>query len=167
MKTLNIAASVTADKPSRISTDTADAPTDMRVKSTKDKLQAFIEEETKVVRGRFRCFDNPGSSVRIQVRKYKGVPMFDKTMIDEGTYDVPLYVARHLNGVDATATHINGQVNTCSYPIHGFKSVGDNLPAGQEVMGPDGVTIVPKDHIAKRVRRYGFESLEYSVGNNI
>lgn len=163
MKNLNIAGSVTAEKPSKIITDGVGAPEDMRMKSNKDKLQSFIEEETKTVKGRFRCFDNPGSSVRIQVRKYKGVPMFDKTMIDEGTYEVPLYVARHLNGIDATATHINGKVNTCSYPIHGFKAAGDQLPASYETMGPDGVTLAPIDNIVKRVRRYGFESLEFSV----
>jgi hypothetical protein len=42
-------------------------------KSNHDKLARFIEEETKVVKGRFRCFENPGSSVRIQIRKYKGI----------------------------------------------------------------------------------------------
>jgi hypothetical protein len=163
MKTLNIAASVTSDKPSKITTDISDAPKENRTISNNERLQRFIEEETKTVKGRFRCFDNPGSSVRIQVRKYKGVPMFDKTMIDEGTYEIPLYVARHLNGIDATATHINGKINSCSYPIHGFKSVGDQLPASQEVMGPDGLTLAPRDNIVKRVRRYGFESLEFSV----
>lgn len=167
MKNLNIAASVTSEKQPKIITEVSDSPKDERKLSNSDKLQKFIEEETKMVKGRFRCFDNPGSAVRIQVRKYKGVPMFDKTMIDEGTYEVPLYVARHLNGVDATATHINGQVNTCSYPIHGFKSVDGNLAPSQEVMGPDGVMLAPKEHIAKRVRRYGFESLEYSVGSHI
>ena len=163
MKNLNIAASVTTEKPIKIIADGVGAPDDARLKSNKDKLQSFIEEETKMVKGRFRCFDNPGSSVRIQVRKYKGVQMFDKTMIDEGTYEIPLYVARHLNGIDATATHINGKVNTCSYPIHGFKSVGDNLPASYEVAGPDGPKLAPVDNIVKRVRRYGFESLEFSV----
>ena len=163
MKNLNIAASVTTDKPPKISTDISDAPKDMVSSSNSEKLQRFINEETKTVKGRFRCFDNPGSSVRIQVRKYKGVPMFDKTMIDEGTYEIPLYVARHLNGIDATATHINGKVNTCSYPIHGFKSSGDHLPPSYEVPGPEGVMLAPVDNIVKRVRRYGFESLEFSV----
>ena len=163
MKNLNIAASVTSEKPSKITTDISDAPKDTRTSSNSDKLQSFIEEETKTVKGRFRCFDNPGSSVRIQVRKYKGVPMFDKTMIDEGTYDIPLYVARHLNGIDATATHINGKINSCSYPIHGFKSENNNLPASYETLGPTGPTLAPVDNIVKRVRRYGFESLEFSV----
>lgn len=157
MSKLNIAASVTT-APKIIVQEEND-----EVKARKDRLHAFVVEESKLVKGRFRCFDNPGSSVRIQVRKYKELPMFDKTMIDEGTYEVPLYVARHLNGIDATATHINGKVNSCSYPIHGFKAVGDQLPGSQEVMGPDGLTLAPRDNIVKRVRRYGFESLEFSV----
>ena len=164
MKHLNIAGSVTPEKPVKIITE-GEAPADARTTTKSDLLQKFVEEETKLVKGRFRCYDNPGSSVRIQVRKYKGVQMFDKTMIDEGTYEVPLYVARHLNGVDATATHLNGKINSCSYPVHGFLSVGDNLPASQEVMGPDGgVTYGPRENIVKRVRRYGFESMEFNIG---
>lgn len=128
-----------------------------------DKLARFIEEESKMVKGRFRCFENPGSSARIQIRKYKGIPMFDKWMWDGEAYDVPLYVARHLNGIDATATHINGKVNSCSYPIHGFLSVDNNLVQGQDSMIEGGATVVPKENIVKRVRRYGFESLEFSV----
>ena len=163
MKNLNIAASVTPEKPVNIITDTEDAPKDARIVSNKEKLQKFIEEETKLVKGRFRCFDNPGSSVRIQVRKYKGVQMIDKTMIDEGTYEIPLYVARHLNGIDATATAINGKVNSCSYPIHGFSMKGDQMVQATPAHGPMGETLVPVENVVKRVRRYGFESLEFSV----
>jgi hypothetical protein len=156
MKELNVAASVTP----LVVVSKADPE---KVRIGRDKLKAFIEEETKLVKGRFRCLDNPGSAVRIQVRKYKDVPMFDKTMIDEGTYEIPLYVARHLNGIDATATHINGKINSCSYPIHGFKAHGDQLAASTETMGPDGITLIPIDNVVKRVRRYGFESLEFSI----
>lgn len=163
MKNLNIAGSVTPKEPTKIITDASDAPQENRTVSNSERLQKFIEEETKMVKGRFRCFDNPGSSVRIQVRKYKGVPMFDKTMIDEGTYDIPLYVARHLNGIDATATSVNGKINSCSYPVHGFKSENNQLTPSYEGMGPDGPMLMPTEHIAKRVRRYGFESLEFSV----
>jgi hypothetical protein len=89
--------------------------------------------------------------------------MFDKWMWDGEAYEVPLYVARHLNGIDATATHINGKVNTCSYPVHGFLSVDNQLVQGQDSVTQDGASVVPREHIAKRIRRYGFESLEFSV----
>lgn len=157
MANLNVKGSIV---PKEGSVQTRDPET---LKSARNKLDAFIKEDTVMVKGRFRCFDNPGSSVRIQIKKYKDVPMFDKTMIDEGTYEIPLYVARHLNGIDATATHLNGKIHSCSYPVHGFKTDGMHLPESYEGLGPDGPTLFPKEHIAKRVRRYGFESLEFSV----
>ena len=45
----------------------------------KEKLDRFIKDETKLVKGRFRNYETPNGSSRIQVLKYKGVPMFDKT----------------------------------------------------------------------------------------
>lgn len=133
--------------------------------SAKDKLNRMVEEESKLVKGRFRCFDNPGSSCRIQIRKYKELPMFDKWMLDEGVYEIPLYVARHLNGIDACATAINGKINSCSYPVHGFKTENDILPQSQEVYLPGtGPTYVPLNNNAKYVRRYGFESMEFNIG---
>jgi hypothetical protein len=155
MAKLNIAESVTAEK------SFVAEPT----KSSKDRLQRLIEEETKMVKGRFRCFENPGSLCRIQIRKYKEVPMFDKWMADEGVYEIPLYVARHLNGIDACAEALNGKINSCAYPVHGFKSENDILPASQdryvEGLGP---SYVPLNSNAKYVRRYGFESMEFNVG---
>ena len=121
------------------------------LKSAKDKLQAFIKEDTVMVKNRFRCFDNPGSSVRIQIKKYKDVPMFDKTMIDEGTYEIPLYVARHLNGIDATTTNINGKIHSCSYPVHGFKTDGMQLAESYEGLGPDGPTLFLKSILLKEL----------------
>ncbi len=154
MTKVNLAASITPEKESSTPKET---------KSNKEKLQKFIEEETKLVKGRFRNFDYPGAAARIQIRKYPGIPMFDKTMWDDGTYEIPLYVARHLNGIDATATDINGKLHSCSYPVHGFKSVGNDLPMGEATMGPYGETVQPREQVVKRVRRYGFESLEFSV----
>lgn len=131
------------------------------------KLKALIEEETQIVRGRFRCFETPGASLRVQVRKYKGVPMFDKTMLDGETYEVPLYVARHLNGIDKVAGALNGKIGSCSYPVHGFKhSAGAVLPSSEPGSGPNGESGIPVPivGITKRVRRFGFESLEFDTG---
>lgn len=139
---------------------------DEPVVSTKDAnkalLNKFIAEETKMVKGRFRCLEMPGSSQRIQVRKYPGVPMFDMTMKDGEMYQVPLYVARFLNGIDATAKAIGGKIGTCSYPVHGFKwnplEAMPNPAPGSEQGNP-----VPIVGISKRVRRYAFESAEFDV----
>lgn len=129
----------------------------------RSRLQQFMNEEKKIVKGRFRCYETPGSSTRIQIKKYKELPMFDMKMMDGEIYEVPLYVARHLNGIDATAQHINGKVNTCSYPVHGFTWNGDNAPSSAHGNGPNGEggVPVPLVGVSKRVRRYGFESLEF------
>jgi hypothetical protein len=136
-----------------------------RKELAKEALNKFIEEETKLVKGRFRCFETPGASQKIQVLKYPGIPMFSKVMMDGEMYEIPLYVARFLNGIDVTATAIGGKVNTCSYPIHGFKSIGNELPASYEGSGPNGEggIPVPMIGVVKRVRRYGFESLEFDA----
>lgn len=154
MTKINVAASVTPEKKA---TEVKEPV------NTKERLQKLIEEETKTVKGRFRNYDNPGSAARIQVRKYPGIPMFDKWMFDEGTYDIPLYVARHLNGIDAVAQALNGKTHSCSYAIHGFQANDGNLPMGQESFCQDGPTVVPNQTVAKRVRRFGFESLEFNI----
>lgn len=127
----------------------------------KEKLKKFIEEETKMVKGRFRCFETPGLSTRIQVRKYPGVPMFDKTMRDGEVYEIPLYVARHLNGVDVTASAVDGKINSCAYAVHGFSMNSPDALAHSAIDG--GGIPVPIITAQKYTRRYGFESLEFSM----
>ena len=123
------------------------------------KLKPFISEETKTVRGRFRNFETPGASATIMVQKYPGVPMFNKSMIDNEVYEIPLYVARFLNGVDITAKAANEKIHTCSYAVHGFSwDHGQPMPGARE--DERGIP-VPIVGVAKRVRRYGFESLEF------
>lgn len=136
------------------------------------KLKKYMEEESKLVRGRFRSYKNPGAREKISYKKYPtpaemhkrgetgGVEPFEKWMVDNETYEIPLYVARHLNGVDVTAEAINGKVNSCSYPIHSFISHGGNLAPSQL----DGAGIpVPIITAQKYERRFGFESLEFGA----
>lgn len=141
-------------------------PTAHKKQEAADRLQKLVAEETKLVKGRFRCFESPGAAQTICVKKYKNVPLFKKEMVDGGTYEIPLYVARFLNGVDAVARDINGEVGSCSYPIHGFKwDKGGPMPTSALGAGPAGEMGVPVPLIgvAKRVRRYGFESLEFGI----
>jgi hypothetical protein len=127
---------------------------------SKELLDKFIKEETQLVKGKFRNFEVPGGSQRVIVKKYADVPMFDKVMEDGKVYEIPLYVARHLNGVDATAKKVNGKINTCSFPVHGFKWDGDKgAPKNVEEAGIPVPIIAP----AKWTRRYGFESLEFDM----
>lgn len=129
--------------------------------AAKEKLQKYIKEETRLVRGIFQCFETPGARVKIIVKKYPGIPHFEQEMQDGNEYEVPLYVARHLNGIDVTASAIDGKVNTCSYPVHGFRwNQGDPMPPS--TAGTDGIP-VPLVGITKRVKRYGFQSLEFGA----
>lgn len=132
----------------------------LTTESPKERLKKLIEEESQIVRGRFRCFESPGGSLRVQLKKYKELPMFDKTMIDNRIYEVPLYVARHLNGVDHLAKGVNGKINTCAYPVHGHLMVGDEwAPTSFDSNGNP----LPTTQISKWVRRYGFESLQFDA----
>jgi hypothetical protein len=137
-------------------------------KDAAEKLKKFVEEERRLVKGRFRCFESPGSRQRIMYRKYKELQMFDKWMTDGEIYEIPLYVARHLNGVDVTAGAIDGKVGSCSYPVHGFKwDQSQPMPQsalGTGAAGEPGIP-VPLVGVAKRIRRYGFESLQFDVGS--
>lgn len=140
------------------------------VKSEKDRnkevLEKFEKEESKLVKGRFRCFETPGATIRIQQKKYKNLPFFDKYMMDGEIYEVPLWVARWLNGVDITATAIDGKIGSCSYPVHGFKwNPGTAMPTSSMGAGPNGEGGIPVPivGVAKRTRRYGFESLDFDA----
>jgi hypothetical protein len=155
-------------------TPTAEAPyVSKSVKEiAKEKLQEFIKEETRLVRGIFQCFETPGSSVKITCKKYPGIPHFEKTMTDGETYEIPLYVARHLNGSDVTAGAVpndktrSTNIGSCSYPVHGFKWSGQQAPQSALGMGAHGESGIPVPivGVAKRVKRFGFQSLEFTVG---
>lgn len=127
----------------------------------KAKLNKFIAEETKTVKGRFRNFETPGGNLRLQIRKYPGIPAFDKVMEDNKIYEIPLYVARHLNGVDITAGGGNTKINTCAYPTHGFLWDKDRPPPASDVNG--GGIAVPIIGVEKWNRRFGFDSMEFDT----
>jgi len=126
------------------------------------ELKKFMEEETKLVKGRFKNYETPGGGLPFTAGKYPGQPLFSANFQDGEVYEVPLWVARHLNGIDKTAKALNGKIGSCSYPIHGFKwDSGKTAP--ESSVGPKGEP-VPIVGISKRKQRYGFESLEFDSG---
>jgi len=140
----------------------------------KEKLHQFMKEESKLVRGKFQNFESPGASASIHVKKYPGpekggIPEFKRKMQDGEVYDVPLYVARFLNGIDVTAGAVadeefrNPNIGTCSYAVHGFK-MSSTLQPSTEGFGPGGESGIPVPivGISKRVQRYGFQSMEFA-----
>ena len=128
-----------------------------------DELKKLMEEESKIVKGRFKNYETPGGNLPFTAGKYPGQPLFSANFQDGETYEVPLWVARHLNGTDITAKALNGKIGSCSYPIHGFKW-DTGKPAPTSGMGPIGEP-VPLVGIAKRKQRFGFESLEFDAGS--
>jgi hypothetical protein len=136
----------------------------------KRKIEELMKEETKVVQGIFHNYETPGGSATIHVEKYKGIPAFKKSMMDGFSYEVPLYVARFLNGIDVTAGALaenrnpeTQKIGTCSYAIHGFKMNDPSQPVPSQFgAGPNGEggVPVPLVGISKRIRRYGFSSME-------
>lgn len=125
------------------------------------KLAKIIEEEGKrYVKGRFRNYETPGASAEIQVRKFPEdkVPMFKKRMNDNEVYEIPLYVARHLNGTDRCAEAVGGKIYSCSHIVHGFSV----RPDGSFVETKEDDHGIPVPIISNKYRkRYGFESLEF------
>lgn len=145
----------------KIEVDEQDVSTPSSKPTSQQILDKFKEEETKLVKGRFRNHECPNSTQVIQCLKYKGVPMFSKAMTDGEMYEVPLWVARWLNGVDVTAAACGGKINSCAYPTHGFKW-DPGQPAPASASGADGIA-VPIVGIKKWNRRFSFESLEFDV----
>ena len=126
------------------------------------ELKKFMEEESKLVTGRFKNYETPGGMLPFTGGKYPGQPVYSHEFYDGETYEVPLWVARWLNGTDVTAKAINGKIGSCSYAIHGFKwDAGTSAPESSVGMGGVPVPIVG---VAKRKQRYGFESLEFDTG---
>ena len=93
----------------------------------KRKLETYMKEEMRTVKGIFQFFECPGMSAKITVKKYPG-HIFEKEMTDGKEYEIPLYVARFLNGIDVTAEAIGGKLNTCGYPVHTHIMDKNGLP---------------------------------------
>lgn len=135
-----------------------------------EKLKKFMEEESRLVKGIFQFFETPGGTTRIQQKKYPGrdkggIDAFDKVMTDGEQYEIPLWVARWLNGIDVTANAIDGRINSCRYPVHGFMASGGNLAPSQMGSGPQGEMGIPVPivGVSKWKSRYGFQSLEFGA----
>lgn len=123
-----------------------------------ERLKKLIQEETKMVRGRFRNIKDPGYPAHIFLSKYPGVKDFDMDMYDGKTYDIPLYVARFLNGVDVCTASDNKKINTCAVPMHAWTVEKDNISTSPI----DGAGLpVPICSIQRWDRRYAFESFEF------
>lgn len=158
---LDISASVTPVEAVQVSSSIKEL--------AKRKIEELMKDEMRTVKGIFKCFESPGATVKIIVKKYPGTQPFSKLMTDGETYEVPLYVARHLNGIDLSAGALSDQkerntkIGTCSYPVHGFKWDGNGPMPASVISSLDGnPSLLPSNvQVFKRVQRYGFQSLQF------
>ena len=130
---------------------------------SRQKLNKLIEEESRIVKGRFRHHETPGGILKVQIRKYPSIPSFDKVLVDGQVYDIPIYVARHLNGIDKSCPGGGAESHTCSYPVHEFLWTGDcRGPAPSNKLDDNGVPM-PAQTTQKWIRRFSFESMEFDL----
>jgi len=130
---------------------------------SRQKLNKLIEEESRIVKGRFRHHETPGGILRVQIRKYPSIPAFDKVLVDGQVYEIPIYVARHLNGIDKSCPGGGAESHTCSYPVHEFLWAGDGRgPVPSNKLDDNGVPM-PAQTTQKWIRRFSFESMEFDL----
>jgi len=99
----------------------------------KKDLELQRKKDSEMVKGIFKFYEVPGGQLSFVYKAYKENPVEKYTLIDGHIYTLPLGVAKHLNK------------NGC-YPVH--KHLKDE--AGN-------VSV----KIGKKVRRFGFQSLEF------
>lgn len=109
--------------------------------SPKKNLKYQRDKDRELVKGIFKFYEVPGGAMGFNYREYKEDPIERYDMIDGEVYSIPLGVARHLNK--------NGW-----YPEYEFVP-GD--PSMRNVNFSGGHT----QKITKKVRRFGFQSLEF------
>lgn len=100
---------------------------------TKQSLKYSRDKDREMVKGIFRFYEVPGGSMSFVFKVYKEDPVERFDFVDGEVYKIPLGVAKHLNK--------NGW-----YPVH-VHSVDD---VGK-----------PSMRIGQKVRRFGFQSLEF------
>ena len=100
-----------------------------------DPIYQMWKEESRLVKGIFRCREPDGGSVQFFFRKYKWDQTQEYTMRDGEVYEVPLAVARHLNA-------------NCNYPVH------------SHILGSDGKPTLDRNRVKSRMN---FEGMEFAV----
>ena len=101
--------------------------------ATPKNLKYQHDKDSEKVKGIFRFYEVPGGSMSFVFKVYKEDPVERYDLYDGQVYTLPLGVAKHLNK--------NGW-----YPVH-VHSVDEN---GK-----------PLARIGQKVRRFGFQSLEF------
>jgi len=104
-----------------------------QTKKVKENIRYKRDKDREKVKGVFRYYEVPGGSVSFVYKAYDGDPVEKYSLVDGQAYELPLGVAKHLNK--------NGW-----YPVHAYTMKEDGKPSMQ---------------VGKKVRRFGFQSLEF------
>lgn len=104
-------------------------------KDKKPNLRYQRDKSREMVKGIFRFYEVPGGRMEFVYKEFREDPVEKFDFVDGQMYTVPLGVARHLNK--------NGW-----YPEYGYMRGEDTIDAS--VM-----------RVTKKVRRFGFQSLEF------
>lgn len=116
------------------------------------KLKNLMQEESRMVTGKFIYHELPGGYVDIFQRKYKDLPVFEQRLYDGYTYTIPLWVARWLNGIDKASGAYQGVINSGAFPIYKHEQTTDWN--GQ---------IRNLEPIGRWTRRFSFQSMDFLV----
>lgn len=117
-----------------------DMPVIKKQKTEKD-LKYQRDKDRESVKGIFRFYEIPGGVLSFCFKAYKEDPIESYSLLDGQVYTIPLGVAKHLN-------------KSGWYPQYSF------IPGEKDTIGaysPDGQVM----KVTKKVRRYGFQSLEF------
>ena len=114
--------------------------------SSRDRLEKLQKEESRCVEGVFRFHECPGGTLSVPMKKYRG-KVYKVNLKDGETAKLPLWVARWINGYDASAQARDGKIDSCGYPIH-----------AHTVDRVSGITVV---NVGQVRRRMAFESTEF------
>lgn len=103
------------------------------VKKAAPNIKYLREKDRELVTGVFRFHECPGGTLSFNYRKWKEDAIERYDLTDGQIYKIPFGVAKHL-------------ANSGWYPVHAHELDEHGKP--QQV-------------VAKKVRRYGFDSLEF------
>ena len=127
-------------------------------RDSKILMDMLKEKDMRMVKGTFRNLECPGAEQLVHIKKYPGVA-YRKILRDGQRYEIPYYVASHLNGNDRVAEKIGGQVHSCQKVVNSYK-----IPEGAMFAGSiDDDAAKPIPTPTTWSRRYSFDSLEFDM----
>jgi hypothetical protein len=116
---------------------------------TRAKLRSIMDDEKRMVTGKFIYHECPGGTVAVFQRKYKELPAFKETFVDGNTYTVPMWVARFLNGYDKSSASYGNMIQSGAYPRYQHETQSKtNSVAGLQSVG-------------EWKRRFSFQSMDF------